>query len=167
MIPTGAAGVWLTDWLWGLLLVAMSLALHASGLGVAGLCLAKWFGRFIEAPHRIHDFLFLFPTVIGVATLLLAILHGIEASLWAAAYVWLGASPDFSHAVYFSLQMMTTLGADVVAIGPHWKLMGPLEAIGGMLLFGLSTAFLLTVLQRIWPSLSDTGSRHRGSHPAR
>jgi Ion channel len=83
--------------------------------------------------------------------LLLAILHGLEASLWAAAYVWLGASPDFTHAVFFSLQMITTLGADVVFIDTRWKLMGPLEAMSGMLLFGLSTAFLLAVLQRAWP----------------
>jgi hypothetical protein len=50
--------------------------------------------------------------------------------------------------VFFSLQMITTLGADVVFVDTRWKLMGPLEAMSGMLLFGLSTAFLLAVLQR-------------------
>jgi hypothetical protein len=29
--------------------------------------------------------------------------------------------------------------------------MGPLEAIGGMSLFGLSTAFLFAVMLRAWP----------------
>jgi hypothetical protein len=29
--------------------------------------------------------------------------------------------------------------------------MGPLEAVSGMMLFGLSTAFLLAIMQRIWP----------------
>lgn len=53
--------------------------------------------------------------------------------------------------MFFSLQMITTLGADVVFIDTRWKLMGPLEAMSGMLLFGLSTAFLLAVLQRAWP----------------
>ena len=47
--------------------------------------------------------------------------------------------------------MVTTLGADVVLLEDRWKLMGPLEAISGMLLFGLSTAFLLAVMQRVWP----------------
>jgi hypothetical protein len=55
------------------------------------------------------------------------------------------------NAVFFSLQMITTLGADIVSIEVRWKLMGPLEAMSGMLLFGLSTAFLLAVLQRTWP----------------
>ncbi len=89
--------------------------------------------------------------VIGITSLLLTVLHALEASLWAVAYVVLGASPDFTHAVYFSLQMITTLGADVVSIEPRWRLMGPLEAICGLMVFGLSTAFLLVVLQRVWP----------------
>ena len=105
--------------------------------------------------------------MVGIATFLLAVLHGLEAALWAIVYVWLGALPDFSHAVYFSLQMVTTLGADVVAMDPRWRLIGPLEAIGGMLLFGLSTAFLFAVLQRIWPSPSGTKGSLQGSDARR
>jgi len=162
MISAGEPGVWVADWVWGLLLVTMSLVVHAGGLGLIGLCLTRWFGRAIEAAQRGHDFLALFPAVIGITTLFVAFLHGLEASLWAIVYVWLGAFPDFAQAVYFSLQMVTTLGADgVVVIGQRWRLMGPLEAIGGMLLFGLSTAFLFAVLQRIWPSPSGMkGRRH-------
>jgi hypothetical protein len=47
--------------------------------------------------------------------------------------------------------MVTTLGSSVVELGDRWKLMGPLEAIGGMLVFGLSTAFLFAVMLRVWP----------------
>jgi hypothetical protein len=148
------------------LLVTMSLVIHTCGLGLIGLCLMRWFGRAIDAAHRGHDFMILFPVVVGIATFLLALLHGLEASLWAIVFVWLGASPDFTHAVYFSLQMVTTLGADVVTLEPRWRLMGPLEAVGGMLLFGLSTAFLFAVLQRIWPSPSDTKGKRQGSDVA-
>ena len=151
MLPTGATGFWVGDWLWGLLLVTVSLVVHASGLALIGVSLAKSFGWLTEPTRPRREPFLLFPAVIGVTALLLAILHGLEASLWAAAYVWLGASPDFTHAVFFSLQMITTLGADVVFIDTRWKLMGPLEAMSGMLLFGLSTAFLLAVLQRAWP----------------
>jgi hypothetical protein len=97
--------------------------------------------------------------VIGITALLLAVLHGLEASLWAVSYVWLGASPDFTNAVFFSLQMITTLGADIVSIEVRWKLMGPLEAMSGMLLFGLSTAFLPAVLQRAWPAFAQERTR--------
>jgi hypothetical protein len=38
-----------------------------------------------------------------------------------------------------------------------WQLMGPLEALNGMLLFGLTTAFMFAVIQKVWP----LGSRER------
>ncbi|HEY2620179.1 MAG TPA: ion channel [Acetobacteraceae bacterium] len=124
---------------------------HAAGLALIGMGIAKGLGLMIEAPRHAHGRFILFSLVIGAASVLLALLHGIEASYWAAAYVWLGAAPDFRRAIYFSLQMVTTLGSDVVQLGDRWKLMGPLEAIGGMLMFGLSTAFLFAVMQRVWP----------------
>jgi hypothetical protein len=150
-LPAGTFGAWFGDWVWGLLLVTVSLAVHASGLGLIGVMLAKYFGPLLRPARHGHTLHLIFPIVIGVAALLLALLHGLEASLWAIAYVELGASPDFRRAIYFSLQMITTLGADVVGIENKWKLMGPLEAVSGMLMFGLSTAFLLVVLQRAWP----------------
>jgi hypothetical protein len=35
-------------------------------------------------------------------------------------------------------------------LAPHWKMMGALEALNGWILFGLTTAFLFTVIQRAW-----------------
>jgi hypothetical protein len=46
---------------------------------------------------------------------------------------------------------MTTYGHDNSFLAPHWKLMGALEALNGMLLFGLTTAFLYGIIQRVWP----------------
>jgi hypothetical protein len=33
----------------------------------------------------------------------------------------------------------------------QWQLMGALEALNGMLLFGLTTAFLFAMIQKVWP----------------
>jgi hypothetical protein len=41
----------------------------------------------------------------------------------------------------------------------QWQLMGALEALNGMLLFGLTTAFLFAMIQKVWP-LGSRG-RHR------
>ena len=41
----------------------------------------------------------------------------------------------------------------------HWRMMGALEAIDGMLLFGISTAYIFTVMQGYWP-LMTRGRRH-------
>jgi hypothetical protein len=152
MHPANAIGVWTADWLWGLLLITASLVMHAIGLGLIAMALTRLLGRIVVDRHeRPAAFLFSFATVVGLAALLLAILHGIEAMLWAAAYVALGAMPNIPDAVYFSLAMMSTSGTDVTALSPHWKLMGTFEAVGGMLLFGLSTAFLFAVLVRMMP----------------
>ena len=80
--------------------------------------------------------------------LLLAVLHGIEAALWAAAYLWLGALGSPEDAILYSLDSMTTRGASGLVLQQHWRRMGALEAADGMLLFGVSTAFIVAVMQR-------------------
>ena len=151
MLPAGTAGDWGDDWIWSISLIALSVVTHAAGLALIGITFVKCFGSMIASPWRTHRRFIFFSLSLGVMAVLLVLLHGIEASYWAVAYVWLGAAPDFRRAIYFSLQMATTLGGDVVQLGDRWKLMGPLEAVSGMMLFGLSTAFLLAIMQRIWP----------------
>ena len=87
---------------------------------------------------------------LGVATLLAAVLHGLEAGNWAVAYLLLGALPDMRSAMLYSLNAMTTFGHTSETLQNHWHLMGALEALNGMLLFGLTTAFMFALAQRIW-----------------
>ena len=42
----------------------------------------------------------------------------------------------------------------------HWRMMGALEAMDGMLLFGISTAYILTVMQAYWALMIRP---HRGA----
>jgi len=89
-------------------------------------------------------------TVVAAFTamgLLLALLHGIEAAIWAVAYLWLGALDSPGAAILYSVDSMTTRGASGVMLQTHWQMMGALEAADGMLLFGISTAFIFTVMQ--------------------
>jgi hypothetical protein len=51
----------------------------------------------------------------------------------------------------YSLNAMTTYGHVEIFLAQHRRLMGALEALNGMMLFGLTTAFLFGVLQRHWP----------------
>jgi len=85
--------------------------------------------------------------VIGVVGLLLAALHGIEAAVWAAAYWWLGALNSLAEAVLYSVDSISTRGASGLVLEHHWRMMGALEATDGMLLFGISTAYIFTVMQ--------------------
>jgi len=84
----------------------------------------------------------------------LAALHGIEAAIWAAAYVWLGALDSPQDAILYSVDSMTTRGASGLTLEKHWLMMGALEAADGMLLFGISTAYIFAVMQEYWPMLA-------------
>ena len=52
----------------------------------------------------------------------------------------------------YSLSAMTSYGHANVFLAKHWQLMGAIEALNGMMLFGLSTAFLFAVLREHWPT---------------
>ena len=39
----------------------------------------------------------------------------------------------------------------------RWRMMGALEAANGMLLFGISTAYIFAVMQVYWPMLAKLG----------
>lgn len=80
--------------------------------------------------------------------LVLPTLHFLEAAVWAEFYLMQHCFPDRETAYYFSLKSYTTVGYGDVVISHPWRLMGTLEAIGGVLLFGWSTAILVGFLTR-------------------
>jgi hypothetical protein len=82
------------------------------------------------------------------ATLVALAGHLGEIALWALALDLSGAVTDISAAVYSSGGSYTTSSSDVV-LPPQWKLLGPLEAVDGMLMFGISTAFIFAVVNRL------------------
>src|SRR5262252_1213030 len=92
--------------------------------------------------------------LIGTVGLLLAALHGMEAALWAAAYWWLGALNSPTDAILYSVDSMSTRGASGLTLERHWRMMGALEAMDGMLLFGISTAYIFAMMQGYWSLLT-------------
>jgi hypothetical protein len=108
--------------------------------------------------HR--HFTGMFLMVMGVVALLATILHGLEGIVWAIAYRALGALPDNNSAVLYLLSAITTYGHANIVLDPRWRLMGALEALNGILLFGLTTAFLFAIIQEVW-LLGSRGHRRR------
>lgn len=80
----------------------------------------------------------------------LFITHVIEASAWGMFFWRSGLSPSFTEGVYFSAASITSLGYGDVLLPSPWRMLGPLVAISGALMFGCSTAFLFLVLQKVW-----------------
>jgi len=87
-------------------------------------------------------------TFVMAATLLALAGHLAEIALWAFTLDISGAVTDISAAIYSSAGSYTTSGSDIV-LPPQWKLLGPFEAVDGMLLFGVSTAFIFAVVNRL------------------
>jgi hypothetical protein len=83
------------------------------------------------------------------ATLLALVGHIVEVALWAFVLDICGGVTDFSRALYCSAGSYTTLGSGAVVLSPRWKLLGPFEAAAGMLMFGVSTALIFAVIQRL------------------
>ena len=86
-------------------------------------------------------------------------LHGLEAGFWAAAYLLVGALPDFRSSMLYSLNALTSYGHTNLQLPDHWHLMGALEALNGWLLFGLSTAFLFAVVEKAGAGISKLDRR--------
>jgi hypothetical protein len=137
----------LDNWAWGLSLIALTIAFHVTGVTLLVFAVRRFRirleGRNLPLPRVIASMVIAF-TAMG---LLLSVLHGIEAAFWAAAYLWLGVSNSPGAAIFFSVDAMTTLGTAGPMLHPHWQMMRALEAADGMLLFGISTAFIFTAMQ--------------------
>jgi hypothetical protein len=89
-------------------------------------------------------------TIVLVSFFALFITHLVEAAAW-GLFLWRkGLIPTFTEGVYFSATSITALGFGDVVLPPPWRMLGPLIAISGILMFGCSTAFLFLVLQRVW-----------------
>jgi hypothetical protein len=87
--------------------------------------------------------------VMAVMTLIMRIVHLTQIGLWAVTFDLCGLVPSFETAVYLSAQNYTALGyGDIQTVHP-WRLLGPLEAINGLLFFGISTAVLFAVMSRL------------------
>jgi hypothetical protein len=142
------------SWTWGLSLIALTIAIHAMGVVMMAFVGLRIRARLETRKLRSRHVIPIVISIVGVVGLLLAVLHGIEAAIWAAAYIWLGALDSPRDAILYSVDSMTTRGASGLMLQQHWRMMGALEAAGGMLLFGISTAYIFAMMQAYWPMLS-------------
>jgi hypothetical protein len=148
-----AAEAWSNSWVWSLPLIALTVLVHSAGLVLIQRYIV------LRLPVRDHQSIVAFGSVAVASAILLTVLLGVEAGAWAAAYLAVGARPDFASAMLYSLSAMTSYGHANVYLAEHWQLMGALEALNGVMLFGLTTAFLVSILQSNWPAQLRTQHR--------
>ncbi len=103
--------------------------------------------------------------VMMIVSLVTAAAHLIQIALWAVAFLVVGEISTFEKAFYYSAQNYTALGYGDIVLAERWRLLGPLEAINGLLLFGLSTAVMFAVLSRLITSRLGFQPGHLPTEP--
>lgn len=137
---------WSTDWAWGLPVVVLTIVVHVVALVLISEALVR-----TAPPRKGRRGAGRFILAVALTALVAAILHGLEAGLWAVLYVGLGALPDVHDAILYSLGAITTFGHASIFLEHRWQLLGTIEAVNGVLLFGLTTAFLFAAIQAVSP----------------
>jgi hypothetical protein len=126
-------------------LTGVTVIVHAAGIVYAVLPLSGVWESKPNARKRLMPVISLTRLVSG-----LLLLHLVEMAIWAVAFTALAILPDFETSLYFSLKSYTTVGYGDVLPSSSWRLVGPIEAAVGVLMLGLSTAFLIAAVQRIY-----------------
>jgi Ion channel len=135
-----------------LLPLMISLATTLTTIVVHGVALAA-IVRFVLYEHRLGHTGAHFWRDVGIvacATLLALAAHLLEITVWAGALESCGEFTRFAAAFYHSAMNYTSLGYGDVVMSASWKLLGPLETANGMLMFGVSTGMIFTVVQRLF-----------------
>jgi hypothetical protein len=106
-----------------------------------------WVAQSRGTQNRSHFSLFLIAVMIPTVSVLM-VTHALEVIVWSLAYLMVDAAPAGADLVYFAFVNYTTLGyGDLIPL-ERWRLLGPITAMNGVLLFGWSTAVIFEVLRR-------------------
>ncbi|MCU0751437.1 MAG: potassium channel family protein [Akkermansiaceae bacterium] len=125
-------------------LVSACVAIHGLGM-ILGL---HWLGR--TWPRHGHHFNLtaMFWIIVRVVYGLL-VLHILQITVWAACYQWNGCFPDFKTCFYYSATSYSTVGFGDVLPPEEWRVLGAIEAVTGVLMFGWSTGVLFSVVNHL------------------
>ncbi|MBV8472563.1 MAG: two pore domain potassium channel family protein [Hyphomicrobiales bacterium] len=124
--------------------VACTIVVHALALGATVNLFRYERKRGRAGAGAVIDFM-----IVALAISFVFVAHLIEMALWAVLLVLCGEFQEFEIAFYHSAVNYSTLGYGDLVMTPSWRLLGPLEAVNGALMFGVSTAMVFAVIQRL------------------
>ncbi|MGD2007402.1 MAG: ion channel [Cellvibrionales bacterium] len=123
-----------------------------------------YFGHlnWVKASSRVKAML-----LIAQVMLILVLGNLLQGAIWAVLFMVLGEFGDFSTAYYHSLVNFATLGYGDIVMTDQWRILGPMQAINGVLMIGVSTAAITSVvhdaLERSWRLMSQGEGSTEGS----
>jgi hypothetical protein len=122
-------------------LVATTVTIHGAGLGLA-------LSRTLHAGAQLETQFWPIAWLLIRLAWLLIVIHLFEIAAWALFFWWQNCLPDAESSFYFSGVTYTTLGYGDLLLPNEWRMFGPLEALTGSLMIGLSIAFFFAVLNK-------------------
>lgn len=145
----------------GTLIIVIAVVFHAAGLvSLAGLITkTASSAQFFQRRAGLM-------CLLGLAVLMIIAMHTVEAWGWATVYVLLEEFDDFGRSLYFSIVTATTLGYGDITLSDQWQLLSTFEAMGGLILFGASTAFLMELMRHLFAEPRESGMRDRSRERA-
>jgi hypothetical protein len=87
------------------------------------------------------------PLIVAMLAMLAA--NFIQITLWGALFLCLGEINELYEAIYHSAVNFSSLGYGDVVMSKNRKLLGPLEAINGVIMLGMTSAALMVILQQL------------------
>jgi voltage-gated potassium channel len=131
-------------------LVALALVLIFMSVAVHAVAVAHMMMRLMNSPRlRILNVLRSHVLLLFLVFTVLLASHLAQALLWAFAYFAVGGFDDLATSLYFSLSSYTTVGYADAVLPEHLRLLGPLEAATGVLMFGWSTGYIFAFATRM------------------
>ena len=122
--------------------MSVCLALQA----LASVIAARYFARASNQPLGPKPWRAVF-LQFSILMIVLMIGNVVQVVFWALLYSWLGAFQDFETAVYFSGVTFTSLGYGDVVLNGRIRLLAPLQAANGLMMFGITTALFIATVQ--------------------
>lgn len=133
----------------GLAMIALTVVIHTAGIVGLIAYLKVWGVGIVGHRNYIGVVQVLVLTIVG-----LFFVHIVEILSWAVMYLWLGEFESLERALYFSAVTFTTLGYGDITLQERWQLLSSVEAVNGIILFGVSTAFLFAVMRKLFEAAS-------------
>ena len=141
-------------------IVAICVVIHAGGIAI--------FAQFLSARFPPEHLVALNRQVLVMIIVFAMVmtLHLIETGIWASFYFWNNHFQDYETALYFSLGTYSTIGYGDVVLPQRWRLLGGIEGISGVLLCGLSGAFIFAVVNVLYQARLQQRSTHKKAQRA-
>lgn len=132
---------------WGSVVLGLCGIIHVMIISFSIPLLKHVAARFDTRFSRLRLIILLWVSMVSIVLALT-----VQIWIWSFAWVLSGALDDWNTAIYFSLVTYTTLGYGDIVLGPGLRIFAAFAAVGGLLSFGISTAFLIGILTRFMPN---------------